>query len=387
LNITQYTALIASVLSLLIVAYTTNKLFSNIGLNILLSVNILGVIIGCLLVMKQMSFHSEYVDKICSLFNKNDCNNVLESKASKLWETFGWSEIGLGYFAANILIVLFLPKLVSYLAVINLLTLPYAFWSVWYQKYKAKQWCPLCLATQVVLCAIFSINLIFGGLKIIDFNIVNLIVTGSIYLIFILIINLLVPNLNKEKQNENINYEINSIKANENVFSTLLKQQPYFDAAKENSELIFGNKNATLQISILTNPYCNPCAFMHKRVEKFLKDTNNNVSIQYILSSFREEYDNINRYFIAVYRERGEKEALKIYENWFEKGKLLEEKFFDALHLNINTEEVETEFKKHKLWREKTQINATPTVLVNGCQLPENYQIEDLQWFVNCEID
>jgi hypothetical protein len=25
--------------------------------------------------------------------------------------------------------------------------------------------------------------------------------------------------------------------------------------------------------------------------------------------------------------------------------------------------------------------------LVNGCQLPENYQIEDLQWFVNCEID
>ena len=29
----------------------------------------------------------------------------------------------------------------------------------------------------------------------------------------------------------------------------------------------------------------------------------------------------------------------------------------------------------------KTQLRATPTILVNGYQLPENYKIEDLKYF------
>jgi len=45
--------------------------------------------------------------------------------------------------------------------------------------------------------------------------------------------------------------------------------------------------------------------------------------------------------------------------------------------------DIEIEFQKHVLWREKTQIRATPTVLVNGYQLPENYRIEDLKYFTD----
>jgi len=113
-------------------AMTTNvQLF---GYSIILLLNLLGVYIGYLLVLKQMHIHSQYGDKICSLFSKSDCNNVLESDAAKLWGVFGWSEIGLGYFAANVLLLLFLPQTVYLLVIINIFTLPYAFWSVWYQK-------------------------------------------------------------------------------------------------------------------------------------------------------------------------------------------------------------------------------------------------------------
>jgi protein-disulfide isomerase len=36
----------------------------------------------------------------------------------------------------------------------------------------------------------------------------------------------------------------------------------------------------------------------------------------------------------------------------------------------MNNPTIETEFQKHEAWKEKTQLRATPTILVNGYQLP-----------------
>jgi uncharacterized membrane protein len=333
LHFSQYILLTIGALSLFALAYIENKLFTNLGLNSLLFVNLIGVIVGFLLVLKQMNFHGEYVDKICSLFSKSGCNDVLESKAAKLFGVFGWSEIGLGYFVANVLTILFLPKMVIYLAIINLFTLPYAFWSVWYQKFKAKQWCPLCLITQVVLWLIFGVNMIFGYLTIADFSLLDLIITGSVIAILILIINILVPKLSKDKQTENINHEINSIKANEDVFKILLQQQPRFEVSENLSQICFGNSNALLKVTILTNPYCNPCATIHERIEKLLEVTNK-ISVQYVLAAFNSNLENVNCYLIATYLKNKET-ANQVFHDWFEKGRPLGEKFFESFELNI----------------------------------------------------
>ena len=128
--------------------------------------NLAGVFISYLLLLKQMHVQSQYADKICSLFKQNDCNHVLESKAAKLWGIFGWSEIGLGYFSTNVLVLLFFPTFITSIALINILTLPYSFWSVWYQHTKAKQWCVLCLIVQALLWAIFIANFLFGNIRV-----------------------------------------------------------------------------------------------------------------------------------------------------------------------------------------------------------------------------
>ncbi|MDR3219419.1 MAG: hypothetical protein LBU22_10695 [Dysgonamonadaceae bacterium] len=48
---------------------------------------------------------------------------------------------------------------------------------------------------------------------------------------------------------------------------------------------------------------------------------------------------------------------------------------------------IETEFQKHAAWKEKSWLRATPAILVNGYQLPENYKIEDLRYFTEFTID
>jgi protein-disulfide isomerase len=390
LNVVQKLSLFLSCVLILGTSYIAHALFTKLGLTLLLLINLAGMYISYLLILKQLYVQSNYADKICSLFSKSDCNNVLESKAAKLWGVFGWSEIGLGYFAANVLILLSVPDWISYLSLINLFTLPYSIWSVWYQKFKAKQWCPLCLIVQILLWLIFAVNWLSGYMQLPVFNwisLINLLVIACIYLIGMLGVNILIPLLNKGRMVESLKQEINSLKANEEMFKALLKQQPYFEASKSDSQILFGNPDAHLRITILTNPYCNPCAQMHKRVEKLLKSTSKGLCVQYIFASFDPGLDFANKHLNAIYLEQGPDMAMQTFNIWFEKGKALKEEFFKDFHLNIDNPVVENEFQKHESWKAKTQIRATPTILVNGYRLPENYRIEDLRYFTALEID
>lgn len=65
---------------------------------VLLFFNFIGVLTCLMLLQKQIFSHVSYVDKICSLFSMKDCNNILESKGSKLLGWISLSEIGFGYF-------------------------------------------------------------------------------------------------------------------------------------------------------------------------------------------------------------------------------------------------------------------------------------------------
>jgi hypothetical protein len=200
LNFLQKSLFLFAACLLLIIAYLSRSLFTNTGLTLLLIINLTGVYTAYLLVLKQMHIQSKYADKICSLFSKSDCNNILETQAAKLWGVFGWSEIGLGYFTANVFIILFLPHLVFYLAIVNIFTLPYSFWSVWYQKVKAKQWCPLCLIVQVILWAIFAVNCLFGLIQFPVFHwisLVYLLIIACIYAVDMFVINILIPQLSE----------------------------------------------------------------------------------------------------------------------------------------------------------------------------------------------
>ena len=140
-------------------------------------------------------------------------------------------------------------------------------------------------------------------------------------------------------------------------------------------------------ITIFTNPFCNPCAKMHVRAENLLKETNENICIQYIFSSFNESLEYANRYFNAIYLETSEEMAWQLYTTWFAGGKIQKEAFFNNLQLDMTIPAIEAEFQKHESWKEKTKLRATPTILVNGYKLPDNYKIEDLRYFTEFDFE
>ncbi|WP_313381740.1 DsbA family protein [Proteiniphilum saccharofermentans] len=209
-------------------------------------------------------------------------------------------------------------------------------------------------------------------------------ITGSIYIISILTINMLIPVIARSSNVENIQYEINSIKADEDVFMTLLRKQPRYEVNKNTSRILLGNPDANLLITVFSNPHCNPCSRMHKRINELLEQ-NKHLCVQYIFSSFNEELEISNKYLIgAHFQENGE--AKEIFDQWFEKGKFNKEEFFKLYPVDTDMPEVGIEFDLHEQWKEQSGLRATPTVLVNGYKLPDNFKIEDMHYFTNIEI-
>ena len=373
-------ALYFTLLISIVVGFITNSIYDKVEAVVLLILSLAGGYISFLLVQKQLRVSSRYANKICSFLGKNDCNSILDTKAAKLWEVIGWGEIGLGYFISNILLIVFFPQLLSYLVLSNVICLMYSIWSVCYQKIIAKQWCSLCLIVQFVFLCIFFNNLLFGLIEIPVFVPTDVLMIACIYSIPILSVHVLTTKLNHTEYIENVKQELNSIKSSEDVFSVLIKKQPYFETIKTDSKILFGSVNPKTLVTVLTNPHCNPCSKMHMELESFLQDTNKDICVQYIFSSFDETLDYVNKFLVAIYFRYDIEKTKHIYHEWFAGGRFLGVRFFDKLDVNINDNGVEEEFLKHELWKERTKLKETPVILINGYMLPDNYNIEDLRY-------
>lgn len=341
-----------------------------------------GVLICCMLMEKQLFGESRYGDKVCSLFHHADCNSVLDGPMSKIFG-ISWSEIGLGYFVANILLLSLVPTSSSFVAVINWVAMLYGLWSVYYQWRIAKSWCVLCIIVQAIIW-IVGLTAIYSYMTVsCAFSLEDNFLFCMFFAIAILAVHHYASTYVMENERVRAVQRYRSLKANGDVAKVLIEKGEYYETTLDDSSIIFGNPVAKILITILSNPHCNPCARMHKRVEKFLKMNESDFRVQYIFSSFNEELEDSSRYLISCYLDNPEEEALRRFALWYTKEKFDYKKVIKDNETKIHTQAVENEMEKHKRWRDKTSLTATPTILINGYKLSDEYELEDLAMIDN----
>ena len=372
--------LITAVVTGILFTGIKSDIYLNPGLIIILSINSVGIFICYLLVKKQLHLSSDVADKICSMFNKNsDCNNVLQSKASKLFGLIGWSELGLGYFVSGTLFVLFFSSLMPYISLLSICALPYAVWSVWYQKVRAKQWCPLCLIVQILFILLFASNWIFGFIQLPALLSMDILTVALTYAIPFLVITLLLPVFAENSKVEKITYGLNHLKMNEHVFRALLEQQPHYDTNPALSKITFGNPQAETLVTVISNPHCRPCSATHPKIDKVITALGDQICVQFLFLNFRVEHiKDSGKFLISAYLNKGEADAKGIFYKWFEKEKDNINKTYEKYKFDLKSDDVISEQLKHEQWCEDNKIHGTPTLLINGYRLPEYYNIDDL---------
>lgn len=142
--------------------FVVKGIYAHASTVMLTLIDIAGLFVTYHLLLKSLNIHSATGDSICGLIDRSGCHTVLNTSASSFFGLFSWSEVGLAYFSVSLAVLLLFPEYTGSLALINACCCPFSFWSVWYQKYRAKAWCTLCLITQACLWLSLACY-IFGG--------------------------------------------------------------------------------------------------------------------------------------------------------------------------------------------------------------------------------
>ncbi len=351
---------------------------------IALLLNLCGLYICYLLILKQLHVESRVADHLCSIIKNSHCGSAKLEKASTLFVMVSLAEMGYGFFLANTLVLLFFPSLAGQMALFTLIGVLASFWSVWYQKTQAKVWCTLCLLNFLamwLLAGVYLIGGVYGEGTL--FSIGHIIIMGAVYGVAILTVSYFVEYVNKLYDSEQLADDYNELRTRPDVMKLLLDESPLLDKNPElRSSLVFGNPDSKLKITVFANPYCEPCAKMHAKMALFLS-SRPDAEVRYTFTYFTEQKSIINRHLIAAYQKYGPDKGEQILNQWYETGRDVGENFFVPYNLDINSSSVEEEFERQKLWREETGLTATPVLLVNGHKLPHRYSVDDLVYIAD----
>ncbi|MDE7160764.1 MAG: hypothetical protein K2O24_07995 [Muribaculaceae bacterium] len=152
----SWLALAVSALAVIAYFFVTRRVYETPWAVVTMALDGVGLFFSYLLVQKTLGVHTKTGDSVCSVIQKGGCDSILSMKVSKLFGVFSWSVVGFSYFGVSLITLLVFPHLWPALALFNICCLPYSFWSVWYQHYRAHHWCTLCLGVQATLWLLFG---------------------------------------------------------------------------------------------------------------------------------------------------------------------------------------------------------------------------------------
>lgn len=198
INTAKQWILTFGIIALFLYLFISNHIYSDWSTVALTLLNLGGIYLTFLLVQKSAGIKNKAADAVCGVLQTGGCDNVLEMKASKFFGIFGWSEVGFSYFTISLLTLLVFPQWTCYLAACNVLCLPFTFWSIWYQKFRAKAWCTLCVSVQATLWLLFFCYLGGGWLKNVFPLHIEFFVLGATYLTTLLALNGILPYFDKK---------------------------------------------------------------------------------------------------------------------------------------------------------------------------------------------
>jgi len=353
---------------------------------------LMGTTIGALLLWYEVDKHNPVLQQICTGGKKTNCNAVLSSDASKIFG-ISWSAVGFTYFAGSLISLLasgiYHLHTLFILSWLNVLALPYIVFSLYYQSKIARQWCVLCLTVQAILALQFVTALL--GKFHISVHHADLISASAIFTIVIsfvipfLIVSLLLPALRKAKENKQNKNELQRLKHNSQIFESLLAKQKAVTEPTDGLGIVLGNPDARYKLIKVCNPYCGPCAKAHPAIEALLEN-NPNVQVQIIFTPTNDENDYRNKpvkHLLAIAAQRNEAQTKQALDDWY----LADKKDYDvfAAKYPMNGELIQQDDKVKAMsdWCNKMDIAFTPTLFVNGYQLPEIYSVADLKYFLS----
>ncbi|MBL1408207.1 vitamin K epoxide reductase family protein [Sphingobacterium faecale] len=348
-----------------------------------------GLLTSSLLIWHEIDAHNPFIKEVCGGSNKKlNCNAVLSSSKSSLFG-ISWSVWGFTFFATFFSTQIFFPVHENFILLwsgISILVAPYIVFSMYYQWKVVKQWCPLCLVIQCVLAinVIAAISYLFLDIqRMVTFEFYNFFTILFIGLSFLILSYTAIPVLKNASDSKNYKKKWEKLRYNPEIFNALLEKSERVNFPVADLGILIGNPQATNEIIKVCNPYCGPCSKAHPELEHIIK-SNPDVRIRIIFTATGEE-DDIRTppvaHLFAIQQKLGHETAHSALDDWYMAPSKDYETFAKKYPMNGELK-LQTE-KIHAMWDwcKNMKIRATPTLYINGRELPDSYRIAELKNF------
>ena len=291
-----------------------------------------------MLLMKEYEINIPLAEKLCHISKTINCNSVLNDKAAMVFGPVGWADIGMIYFTGSLLVILQdnFPTWNGFLIAASALSLPYTIFSVWYQGYKLKKWCPFCIMVQVILVAEFLIQVSF--LHVAGFSLrlfTNFVLTFLAVGVLLILINLYIRESRKAMFNCG---KLQKFKKNPEIFRTLLFSQKHYDIKVTGKSLFFGNLSSELRITAFLSLHCSHCAGAFAKIAEILSSDSDALVNIVLTGADSKILDTLHH----LLKSSKEEEALSMLEHWYKSDHVASSSFQDEYCL-IDADEVSGE--------------------------------------------
>lgn len=336
-----------------------------------------GIALSVLLILHEFEVRLSLTEKLCHINKATNCNIVLNDKASKIFGWFGWVDVGFIYFTGCLLFLLQGSGTGDYslLLILSALSLPYPLFSIYYQGFVLKKWCPMCLGVQLILIIEFILLMPeFPNLNFSFSNLTNLFIT---FLVTGIVYTLVVMYLRENMSNELNYYKFLAFKKNPDVLRTLLLNQKHYDIPVTETSLVFGDRDSSIKITAFLSLQCSHCARAFDKIKELLKsDPNTGISILLITSEVK-----ILNTLYHLNRINKDDDALALLDQWYTMDSYSRSKLSDNLCIP-EADDVSNEVnnENNNLYTE-FNIIGTPTFFINGYLFPRQYDIDDVKYF------
>lgn len=386
-NIPIYLSLITLLLSLgyTVLNYQTGISWVNI---ILTMTSFIGLAVSSLLLWHEIDAHNPFIREVCGGQGKKaNCDAVLNSSQSSFFG-INWAIWGFAFMATLFSIQVFFAGNLSFLylsAIISLLAAPYILFSIYYQAQVIKHWCPLCLAIQGVLI-INSLTAIFfiynQGINLAPISSYSIVLTILLACFFMTAAYTLIPLLKSARDNRNTEKRWKKLRYNTEIFKALLDKSEKITAPIDGLGIVVGNPLAKNEIIKVCNPYCGPCSKAHPELEYIIKH-NPDVKVRIIFTASGEENDYRTApvlHFLALSEMYGNDFLSKAIDDWYLSEKKDYKEFAKKYPINEDLKGQNEKIYAMFNWCKSMKIRVTPTIYINGRELPEGYHISELNY-------
>lgn len=352
---------------------------------VLLLTSILGLFFSILILQEKFSLSNQIVSKFCNISPDTSCKSVIKSERGQINKWLDFSDLPVLFFSVNTLSLLLQPAGISnFIVVLSLFSLPVIVYSIWLQKFQLKKWCLLCLVISFIVVfqsvAWYFKEQLFLNIKSSDlfYYLFSMIVIASLWLAIKPYIE------NKIKIDKSIN-ELKKFKRNYEVFNFLLKEIRFFKGFDQLESLQFGNRNSTINLTLILNPSCGQCHKAFQEAYELVSKYSQKIFLNVLFNINPENNDSPYKVVVESLLAINNSDPVKMeraISDWYIQEMELEA-WKDKWEVCTVSTKVKHLMRQQYNWCLENEFNYSPIKLLNDKVFPNEYDINELKYFLN----